>query len=152
VLGSEALEKDLRGYLHGQLSNRSLNWFSAPQESEVDLGQRPDLRIVRPGLNALPVEIKLANLGWTVKTLVERMENQLVGQYLRPANVRHGIYVVGNTEATRSWRMPDSGVMINFQELVSLLQERAKELQVERRAEVDGIEVVGIDFSDPRER
>lgn len=150
VLGSEALEKDLRGYLYGQLSNRSHNWFSVTQESEIDLGQRPDLRVARSGLNPLPVEIKLANLGWTVKTLVECLENQLAGQYLRAENVRHGIYVVGNTEAKRRWKMPDSGDLINFQELVSLLQERAKALQIERRAEVDGIDVVGIDFSDPR--
>lgn len=146
------LEREFRSYLHGQLTERSLSWFSVTQESEVDLEQRPDLRIERPGLHALPVEIKLANLGWTVKTLTERLENQLVGQYLRPANIRHGIYVLGNTEAKRHWEMPDTGKRINFQELVSLLQERAKELKLERRARVDGIEVIGIDFSDPRER
>lgn len=145
------LEKDLRGYLLGQLTDRSLYWFSVTQESEVDLGQRPDLRIERPGLNALPVEIKLANLNhWTVAKLLERLENQLVGQYLRPTNVRHGVYVLGNTEPKRQWVMPGSGRRINFQELVSLLQDRAKELQSEQRAHVDGIEVIGIDFSDPR--
>jgi hypothetical protein len=135
------LERDFRGYLHG---------FSVTQESEVDLGQKPDLRIGRSGLNALPVEVKLANLGWTVNTLIERLENQLVGQYLRPANIRHGIYVLGNTEAKRRWEVPNSGKRINFQELVSLLQERAKVLQSERRVHVDGIEVIGIDFSNPR--
>ena len=140
----------MRGYLHGQLTERSLNWFSVTQESEVDFGQRPDLRIERSSLNALPVEIKLANLGWTVKTLTERLENQLIGQYLRPANVRHGIYVLGNTDANRRWVVPNSGKRINFQELVSLLQEQATVLQSERRIHVDGIDVIGIDFSDPR--
>ncbi|HET8711752.1 MAG TPA: hypothetical protein VFM32_10265, partial [Spongiibacteraceae bacterium] len=144
------LEKDFRGYLYGQLTERSLNWFSVTQESEVDLGQKPDLRVECSDLNALLVEIKLANLDWTVKTLTERLENQLIGQYLRPANIRHGIYVLGNTEPKRYWVMPDSGERINFQQLVSLLQERAKVLQSERRAHVDGIEVIGIDFSDPR--
>lgn len=151
-LRSDDLEKDFRGYLYGQLADRSLNWFSVTQESVVDLEQRPDLRIERPGLHALPVEIKLANLGWTVKTLTERLENQLVGQYLRPTNVRHGVYVLGNTEPKRHWEMPDSGMRINFQELVTLLQERAKELELGRCAQVDGLEVIGIDFSDPRER
>lgn len=149
-LRSGDLEKDFRGYLHGQLTERSLNWFSITQETEVDLGQRPDLRIERTGLNALPVEIKLANLGWTVKTLTERLENQLLGQYLRPANIRYGIYVLGNTDANRHWEVPGSGRRINFHELVSLLQERAKVLQSEQRANADGIEVIGIDFSDPR--
>lgn len=144
------LEKDFRGYLHGQLSERSLKWFSVTQESEVDLGQRPDIRIERPGLHAIPIEIKLANLGWTVEKLLERLENQLVGQYLRPANIRHGVYVLGNTEPKRHWKMPGSGKRINFHELVALLHERVKELQLERRAQVDGLEVIGIDFSDPR--
>lgn len=143
-------ESDFRGYLHGQLTERSLNWFSVTQESEVDFGQKPDLRIERSGLNALPLEVKLVNLGWTVKTLMERLENQLIGQYLRSANIRHGVYVLGNTEAKRYWIMPDSGQRVNFQELVSLLQEKAKVLQSERRAHVDSIEVIGIDFSDPR--
>lgn len=147
------LEKDLRGYLHRQLAERSLNWYSVTQESEVDLGQRPDLRIERSGLNALPVEIKLANLKhWTVAKLLERLENQLVGQYLRPSNVRHGVYVLGNTEAKKYWVVPESRKRVRFQELVLLLQERAKVLQSQRRAHVDGIEVIGIDFSDPRDR
>jgi predicted DCC family thiol-disulfide oxidoreductase YuxK len=149
-LRSGDLEKDFRGYLHQQLIERSLNWFSITQETEVDLGQRPDLRIERTGLNAQPVEIKLANLGWTVKTLTERLENQLLGQYLRPSNIRYGIYVLGNTDANRHWEVPGTGRRINFHELVELLQERAKVLQSEQRANADGIEVIGIDFSDPR--
>jgi len=147
------LEKDFRGYLYGELSECSLKWFSATQESEVDLGQCPDIRVERVGLNPLPIEIKLANLKhWSVGKLLERLENQLVAQYLRPANVRHGIYVLGNTEPKRRWEMPGTGERINFQALVSLIQERAVALQIERRADVDSIGVIGIDFSDPRER
>lgn len=147
------LERDFRGYLYGELSKLSLKWYSVTQESEVDLGQCPDIRVERVGLNPLPIEIKLANLKhWSVEKLLERLENQLVGQYLRPAKVRHGIYVLGNTEPKRRWEMPGTGERINFRALVSLIQQRAAALQIERRADVDGIEVIGIDFSDPRER
>lgn len=145
------LERDFRGYLYGELSELPLKWFSVTQESEVDLGQCPDIRVERVGLNPLPIEIKLAN-SWTVKELLEGLGNQLVGQYLRSANVRHGIYVLGNTEPKRRWEIPETGKRINFQALVSLIQQRAAALQIERRADVDGIEVIGIDFSDPRER
>lgn len=149
----EDLEKDFRGYLHGQLSERSLNWFSVTQESEVDLAQRPDIRVERSGLHALPIEIKLANLShWNVTKLLERFENQLVGQYLRPANIRHGIYILGNTDPKRRWKMPGTGEWIDFNALVSLVQNRAAELQAEMRGVVDGVEVIGIDFSDPRQR
>jgi hypothetical protein len=147
------LEKDFRGYLHSQMVERSLNWFSVTQESEVDLEQRPDIRVERQGLNPLPIEIKLANLKhWSVEKLLERLENQLIGQYLRPANVRHGIYVLGNTDPKRRWKMPGTGELIDFCALVSIIQNRAAALQSELRAGVDGIDVISIDFSDPREK
>ena len=143
------LEKDFRGFLYGKLSEQSLNWFSVTQEAEVDLGQCPDLRVERLGLNPLPIEIKLAN-SWSVAELLVGLENQLIGQYLRPANVRHGIYVLGNTEPKRYWEL--HGARIDFANLVLHVQERAAALQTQLREGVDGIEVVGIDFSDPRER
>jgi hypothetical protein len=147
------LEKDFQGFLAGALSERSLNWFAVTQESTVDLEQRPDLRVERRGLNPVPIEIKLANLGhWTMPKLLERLENQLVGQYLRPAHVRYGIYVLGNTDPKRYWKVPDSSNKLNFQELVQCIQDRAATLQAELHEGVDGIEVIGIDFSDPREK
>lgn len=142
-------EEKFRGGLQDKLSERSLDWFNVVQEKEVDRKQRPDLAVERNGLNSLPIEVKLAG-SWSVSELLERLENQLVGQYLRPANIRHGIYVLGNTKAKRRWEVPNSDKRINFRELVSLLQERAKVLQSERRAHVDSVEVIGIDFSEPR--
>jgi len=144
-------EEKLRGGLLDKLSGRSLDWFTVVQEKEVDLKQQPDLSVERSGLNSLPIEVKLAER-LTIKVLLERLENQLVGQYLRPANIRHGIYILGNAAPKKRWVMPDSGKRINFQQLVLLVQGRAKKLQFERRAQVDDIEVIGIDFSDPRRR
>jgi hypothetical protein len=140
-------EEIFRGGLLEKLSEQSLDWFNVVQEKEVDLKQRPDLSVERAGLNSLPIEVKLAN-SWTVKKLLIGLENQLVGQYLRPTNIRHGIYVLGNTQPKRRWEL--SGAMINFAELVSHIQERASALQAQLREGVDRIEVVGIDFSDPR--
>ncbi|QIE22858.1 hypothetical protein [Caballeronia sp. SBC2] len=146
------LEKHFQGFLHRKLSQRSMNWFSVTQESTVDLEQRPDLRIELPFLNALPVEVKLANLAhWSLGKLLERLENQLVGQYLRPAHVDYGIYVVGTTDPSRRWKSSD-GRLIDFSEMVSILKSRATALVGARSNGVHGLEVVGIDFSDPRDR
>jgi len=145
------LEEDFQGFLARKIDEQSMKWFSTTQESEVDLGQRPDIRVERAGINALPIEVKLANLKhWTVVKLLERLENQLVGQYLRPERVGFGIYVVGTTSPTRRWQL-DDGRYIDFNELVSVLQSRASELVAERSNQVHGLEVVGIDFSDPRD-
>ncbi|WP_322059376.1 hypothetical protein [Paraburkholderia sp. J63] len=145
-------EAHFQGFLKRQLDHRSLSWFAVTQESTVDLNQRPDLRIEIPGLSALPVEVKLANLGWTVESLMERLEVQLVGQYLRADGVNYGIYAVGNTEPTRRWQRPSDKKLIDFSELISLLETRANELFSQFPDNIHGLTVVGIDFSDPRQR
>jgi hypothetical protein len=144
-------EEKFRGVLLEKLSERSLDWFKVVQEKEVDQRQRPDLCVERPGLNSLPIEVKLAD-SWTIAELLERLENQLIGQYLRPSDVRHGIYVLGNTGKKNNWEMPNTREPMNFKAVVSILAKRAAQLQIEQRARVDAIEVVGIDFTDPRGR
>ncbi|MFG6892056.1 NACHT domain-containing protein [Burkholderia pseudomallei] len=149
----EDKEVHFQGFLKRQLDQRSLQWFAVTQESTIDLNQRPDLRVELPGVNALPVEVKLANLEhWTAEKLLERLEVQLVGQYLRASGVNYGVYVVGNTEPKRQWQRPGGKQLIGFAELVSLLQARAETLMSERSESVHGLRVIGIDFSDPRER
>lgn len=152
LLRDDDREEHFQGILESRLRERSLNWFSVTKESEIDEGQRPDLRVERPGLNALPIEVKLASLPhWTLSGLLEGLESQLVGQYLRAAGVNHGIYVVATTSPTRRWRSVD-GHHIYFEELIRTLQARATELVASRPNKVYGLEVIGIDFSDPRER
>ena len=149
----EDKEVHFQGFLKRQLDQRSLQWFAVTQESTIDLNQRPDLRLEIPGIGALPVEVKLANLEhWTAEKLLERLEVQLVGQYLRASDVNYGVYVVGNTEPKRQWQRPGDKQLIGFVELVSLLQAKVEKLMSERSQSVHGLSVIGIDFSDPRER
>ncbi|WP_183268989.1 hypothetical protein [Burkholderia pseudomallei] len=146
-------EVHFQGFLKRQLDQRSLQWFSVTQESMIDLNQRPDLRVEIPDISALPVEVKLANLEhWTAEKLLERLEVQLVGQYLRASSVNYGVYVVGSTDPKRQWQRPGDKQLIGFAELVSLLQAKAATLMSERYQSVHGLSVIGIDFSDPRER
>ncbi|RQV59882.1 hypothetical protein DF018_30105 [Burkholderia cenocepacia] len=146
-------EVHFQGFLKRQLDQRSLQWFSVTQESMIDLNQRPDLRVEIPDINALPVEVKLANLEhWTAEKLLERLEVQLVGQYLRASMVNYGVYVVGNTEPKRQWQRPGDKQLIGFEELLLLLQAKAAALMSDRSQSVHGLSVIGIDFSDPRER
>ena len=152
-LRKEDLEDSLRNLLHEELKQRAGDWYSVTAESEIDLAQRPDLTVSRPGLNSLPIEVKLANLKhWPLHKLLERLENQLVGQYLRAEGVRYGVYVLGNTDPNRHWEEVGSATKIDFQTLVARIAERARVLENEHRPGVDGIAVIGIDFSDPRER
>lgn len=152
-LRTEDLEDSLRNLLHEELKQRAGDWYSVTAESEIDLAQRPDLTVSRPGLNSVPIEVKLANLKhWPLHKLLERLENQLVGQYLRAEGISYGVYVLGNTDPNRRWEDVASTAKIDFQTLVERIAERAKALENENRPGIDGIAVVGIDFSDPRER
>ena len=152
-LRDEDLEDSLRNLLHEELKKRAGDWYTVTAESEVDLEQRPDLTISRPQLNSLPIEVKLANLKhWQLHKLLERLENQLVGQYLRAESIRYGIYILGNTNPKRRWSDVTSSTKIDFQTVVVRISERAKSLVNENRPGVDGIAVIGIDFSDPRKR
>ncbi len=144
-------EEVFRGFLKRELEEHSLDWFIVTQESEIDLKQQPDISVERQGLNQLPIEVKLAN-DLSIRELLEGLENQLIGQYLRSANVRHGVYVLGNTVPKRWWEEPITKEKLNFEQLVQRIQARAAELQAQMREGVDAIEVIGIDFSDPRER
>jgi hypothetical protein len=152
-LRKEDLEDSLRNLLHEGLKQRAGDWYSVTAESEIDLAQRPDLTVSRPGLNSLPIEVKLANLKhWPLHKLLERLENQLVGQYLRAEGIRYGVYVLGNTDPNRRWEDVAGTAKIDFHTVVERIAERAKALESKNRPGIDGIAVFGIDFSDPRER
>jgi hypothetical protein len=51
-------EADLRKWLQRKLSERSRDRYTVPQETEIDLQERPDLRVERPGLAPVSIEVK----------------------------------------------------------------------------------------------
>jgi hypothetical protein len=93
------------------------------------------------------VEIKWAD-NWTLEVLLERLENQLVGQYLRDFNSHYGIYVLGNY-GRKGWKEPQSGNSLTFEEVVEIVTCRAGEI-VDSKEDVYGLIVVAIDFREPK--
>jgi hypothetical protein len=105
------------------------------------------LRFENPKVPAtVPVEIKWAEK-WSTNVLLERLENQLVGQYLRAENVHFGIFLVARIDRKRTWNHPADNRRIGFDNLILLLEEKAKELG--QLPGVFGISVIGIDFAVP---
>lgn len=138
------IEARLRSWLARNLDQRSRNQYTIPQEEEVPLGN-PDLRFHRSGLGPVSVEVKWANR-WTGPQLLERLEHQLVGQYMRAKKARFGIYVVGRIGNQRYWVL--DGRRITFDVLISTLQKRAQKI-IHDQPSVKGLRVVGIDFVHP---
>jgi hypothetical protein len=144
------VEAEFRKWLQRKLRERTRQRYTVPQEDEIDLQQRPDLRIERPGIGPISIEVKWAEK-WTLPELLERLENQLVGQYLRSHDSQYGIYVLGIISPTRThWEGPTGGTRLTFTEVVNVITERARDL-VKTRSDISDLEVISIDFREPRQ-
>ncbi len=139
-------ESQLRRWLARKLNERARHRYTVPQEAVIDLEERPDLRLENPKTAAVSVEVKWADER-SANDLLEHLENQLLGQYLRAHASRCAVYLVGLARE-REWNSPDGDRLIQFDELIELLTTRAKKL-VEQREDVEDIAVFGIDFRQP---
>jgi hypothetical protein len=140
------IESKLRRWVARKLQERSRKRFIISQEDVIDMEERPDLRIRNQKTSPVSVEVKWAER-WTVPQLLERLENQLLGQYLRAHTSRHAVYLIGLSESHR-WRLSDGDRLISFEELIELLTTRANELRKQRK-DVEDVAVFGIDFRQP---
>ncbi|WP_395753902.1 hypothetical protein [Prosthecobacter sp.] len=144
-------EVQLRRFIALELSRRSQQCYTAPQESVIQNEERLDIRVENPDFpGPVVIEVKLGDLrSRTVASLLTDLEGQLVQRYLRDENSRHGIYLVGYTGERTNWEHPETGERLSFDEVISLLDSRADEIQNNNSA-VEGLKVVGIDFRLPR--
>lgn len=131
----------------------SIRTFLTLGPEELADQTRTDIRLHNPAVEArIPIELKIADKeGWSASQLRERLENQLVGQYLREA--KYGIFLLvrrGNREKRdkTTWRLngPDARRTFDFRALVTWLQDEALEL-CRANPSIDGLEVIGIDLT-----
>lgn len=144
-------ESKLRSWIARKLNEQSRKRYTVLQEEEIDQRQRPDLRIENPRTNPISIEIKWADAQWSFSDLLERLENQLIGQYLRAHNSNYGIYLLGNIGNKSYWLHPETNEHLSFQQILTILEERAKNI-VSKRDDVNDIYVVGIDFTVPKKK
>ena len=136
-------ELELRRVVANRLRLISRNKYTTGSEEELADGKRTDIRLHNSNVDArIPIEIKIAGK-WSANHLRERMENQLVGQYLREA--QYGVFLLVNRGAVRdnkSWRHDDG--KLSFSALVQWLKDESRTLLNEH---VQDIEVIGIDLT-----
>ena len=136
-------ELELRRVVANRLRLISRNKYTTGSEEELADGKRTDIRLHNSNVDArIPIEIKIAGK-WSANHLRERMENQLVGQYLREA--QYGVFLLVNRGAVRdnkSWRHDDG--KLSFSALVQWLKDESRTLLNEH---VQDVEVIGIDLT-----
>jgi len=136
-------ERQFRIWLAHELTRRSNRRYVVPQEAVIDQEQRPDLRLENPEAGAISMEIKVAD-DRSLTDLLNGLEKQLVGQYLRAHHSRCGIYVVALL-SDRCWRSM-SGEPITFQQLADHLSARAAQMTGEMVTSNKRVAVVTMDF------
>ncbi|MDZ4380784.1 MAG: hypothetical protein U0942_05550 [Parvibaculum sp.] len=153
------LEYDLRNWLAGRLREAGSKYFTVIREQEVALENRPDLRIHARDrtLGNVSVEIKLADKDhWKGDELLDKIESQLVDQYLNEAGTHTGIYLLasgspsdGAGKESKSKKKVFSksvnGEPVSFAQLVAMATERAGALNGSLGGD-KAVEVLSVDF------
>ena len=141
----EAKEGDLRNWLAARLRDVGESYYTVIREQEVAGEKRPDLRLHSrvDALGKVSVEIKLADMAhWKGDQLVNTPDEQLSNQYLFEASSHTGIYVLVNASRPRkavkdkktntvkrsAFRKTVAGKVVNFDELVVLVEEKCAEV------------------------
>ncbi|MFX0200816.1 MAG: hypothetical protein ACFFCW_32245, partial [Candidatus Hodarchaeota archaeon] len=146
ILISVSDETKHRNVIGGWLRDRSLGRYSVPQEEELANAKKPDIRIHGVGFDGpVPIELKVVDNNWSCTKLIERLQNQLCGQYLRDVRSNCGIFMLVYRGKKKSWRHPKSNKYINFSGLVQLLEEEAERITAIDK-KVESIKILNIDL------
>ena len=139
-------EPKTRNYIGGWLREKSLGRYSVPQEEELADGTKPDIRIHGAEFDApVSIELKIAD-NWSATKHVERLNNQLVGQYLRDIRSNCGIFLLVYCGKQTYWKHPSDGKKLDFFGLIGILKEGAKEI-IDKDNKIESIKIVGIDLT-----
>jgi hypothetical protein len=134
-----------RNLIGGWLRERSFNRYSVPQEEELADAKRPDIRVHGIGFDGpVPIELKIAD-NWSASALLERLGNQLCGQYLRDTRSNCGIFLLVFRGEHSHWKHPATGRHLGFDGLVQFLREEAEKI-VAKDSKVEGLTILGIDL------
>ena len=143
-------ESEVQVLLARQLRDLGAQRFVQVREEEVINGKFPDIRLHRPEFEGpTSIEVKIAD-NWSLKQLHAGLSTQLVGQYLRDAKSRHGIYLLVYRGDKKKWQAIDSKERLTFEGVLSDLQDLAKKMLKENQ-DVDCLEVIAINLSEPIE-
>ncbi len=137
-------EPELRRYFADQLRKSSRTLYTVGSEEELADTTRTDIRLNTPQVSApVPIELKIADK-WTLAQLIERLEHQLVGQYMRVS--QYGIFLVVHNGQKKCWKDTHAKTLLGFAELIETLRQYATNL-TRKYLNIASLDVIGIDFT-----
>src|SRR5690554_3885050 len=138
-------ETEVRTILAKRLREFSFGRYTVESEEELADGARTDIRFNAPQvLAAVPIELKIAD-NWSVSDLRERLENQLINQYMRKS--QYGIFLIVYNGKKRYWK----DFLVNkrynsLNDLIGALKQDVPNL-LKKHPNIKGVEIIGIDFT-----
>ncbi|MBG0778008.1 MAG: hypothetical protein H0S85_16400 [Desulfovibrionaceae bacterium] len=146
LITPEVPEVEIQKVFAGKLREIARGRYSVSREEEVDDAKKPDIRISAATVTGkISIELKPAHK-WSGPELVERLENQLVGQYLNGPDCKHGIFLLANAATGRQWECPQVAGRVDFLGLLAYLSNHAEAI-LRDRSDIMGLQVVGIDMT-----
>jgi len=141
-------EIEMQRVLAFRLKDRSKGCYQVVREDEVADLKMTDIRLLSPSNNhKCVIEVKLADK-WTIKELERAIEHQLVGQYLRHNTCKAGCLLLTYNGDKAHWIHPKTKKHLNFEALISLLNEKASELENKHNSAIK-VSAFGLDLTDP---
>lgn len=140
-------EPEVRNLITGWLNQNWHNSYTTAQEPELANSQRVDIWLQNPSVGSpIPVELKLLDKGWTGPKLCERLQNQLVGDYLRESSEGRGLMLLvwQGSKPERRWRI--NGALVGVSGLCDALKEYWLSIS-NSFSRVADIEIVVIDLT-----
>jgi hypothetical protein len=137
------LEKPVQLWFAREFKNAARGQYTVHREEEGIDGDKPDIRLASEKADAsTSIEIKVAD-SWDLEELVDALEGQLVGKYMRAEHSRHGVLLM-TWHGRQAWT--DGKGELNFPQLVERLSKKASELRASN-PRIDGLLVMGIDLT-----
>jgi hypothetical protein len=138
------LEERVQLWFAREFRNSARGQYTVHREEEVIDGDKPDIRLASEKADApTSVEIKVADT-WKFEELVEALEDQLVGRYMRAERSRHGILLMTWHGKRLTW--PDGTDELTFLQVMERLSKKASGIRASDGG-IDGLSVVGIDLT-----
>lgn len=137
-------ETEVRTIFANRLRKSSRSLYTIGSEEELADATRTDIRFNAPQVRApVPVELKIADKG-TLKKLRERLENQLIRQYMRVSC--YGVFLLVHNGEKNRWRDPHTNKLVTFDKVIEYLKQDIDDL-MRKYPNVAALEIFGIDFT-----
>lgn len=119
----------MRQVIARELRHAARELYTVDQEAVTADNKETDIRLRSPYDQQATIELKIGEK-WSAAELKRALKEQLVGKYMAAANSRAGCMVV-TTASARSWKDPETGQALDFQQLIDMLNQYGAKLQEE---------------------